>query len=68
MSRTATAGSLPVKRAQRAAAVDRDEEAGLGAEEEQVRVHQVLPHHVGVARQRVGVASGFQVWPKSAVW
>ena len=33
------------------AAVHRDVEAEFGAQEEEVRVHQVLPHHVGVARE-----------------
>jgi len=33
------------------AAVDRDEEPGLGAQEQQLRLHQVLAHHVRVTRE-----------------
>ena len=55
MSRTATFGKPAGEAGPAPAAVHRDEEAELGAEEEEVRVHQVLRDHVGVARE--GVAS-----------
>ena len=66
-SRTATFGRLPVNCAHCCAAVERDEEAQLGAEEEQVRIDEVLLDHVGVALHVGRGERLVQVLPKSVV-
>ena len=66
MSRTATFGRPAVNCAHCLPAVDRDEQAELGADEEQVAVDEVLLHDVRVARH-VGRGQVCQVLPKSVV-
>ena len=64
MSSTGTVGRFSLSRFQRAALVERDVEAALGAREQQLRVAVVLADHVDHAVVvRDAVVIGFQVSP-----